>query len=128
MALPTLPKAALHHARGHKTWGSDEDDALDSSESFDFVDTTAFVASTGGAGQATAPADHHPNFGGPLTGADIPAPQVDASAAIVAPAMQAGPTHSINESNLDELPDHLNREGEHWAPGTTLLVRFQQSV
>ena len=128
MALPTPSKAALHHARGHKTWGSADDDALDTAASFDFVDTTAFITSTAGVGQATAPADHPPNFGGALTGADIPASQLDASAAIVIPTMQAGPTHSINESNLDELPDHLNREGEHWAPGTTLLVRFPQSV
>jgi hypothetical protein len=128
MALPTLPKAALHHARGHKHWGSAEDDALDATGSFDFADTTAFIAPTAGADQATATADHRPNFGGALTGADQSASQLDGSAAIVIPAVQAGPTHSINESNLDELPDHLNRDGDAWAPGATLLVRFPQSV
>ena len=50
------------------------------------------------------------------------------SKAIVAPAIQAGPTHSINESNLEELLDHLNRDGDQWASGTILLVRFPQSL
>jgi hypothetical protein len=116
------------HARGHKFWGYADSDTPDFAESFDFWDTTAFLASTDGARQETAPADKHPSFGGTLTEGEIPASQLDASVSIVVPAMQAGPTHSINESNLEELPDHLNRGGDHWAPGAILLVRFPQSV
>ena len=46
MAPPTFPKAALHHARGHNKWVSDESDTLDTTESFDFGDTPAFMALT----------------------------------------------------------------------------------
>ena len=129
MAPPTFPKAALHHARGHNKWVSDESDTLDTTESFDFGDTPAFMALTPNAGDhATVPVQNGSNWSWALTGADAPALQADVSKAIVAPAIQAGPTHSINESNLEELLDHLNRDGDQWASGTILLVRFPQSL
>ena len=129
MAPPILPKAALHHARGHNKWVSDESDTLDTTESFDFGDTPAFMALTPSAGDhATVPVQNGSNWSWALTGADAPALQADVSKAIVAPTIQAGPTHSINESNLEELLDHLNRDGDQWASGTILLVRFPQSL
>jgi len=38
------------------------------------------------------------------------------------------PMHSIGEDNLDELPDHLNRDGNHWSPGAVLRIAFPQSL
>lgn len=51
---------------------------------------------------------------------------------IVSPPMQGGPEHSIDESNLDELLDHLNVWPDgwdtQWTPGTTLRIGFPQSL
>ena len=38
------------------------------------------------------------------------------------------PMHSIGEDNLEELIDHLNRDGEQWEPGAVLHVGFPQSL
>jgi Ca2+-binding RTX toxin-like protein len=47
----------------------------------------------------------------------------------LAPApLAADPTHSIGEDNLEELLDHLNRDGEQWPPGSELRVGFPQSL
>ena len=87
MAPPTFPKAALHHARGHNKWVSDESDTLDTTESFDFGDTPGFMALTPNAGDhATVPVQNGSNWSWALTGADAPALQADVSKAIVAPA------------------------------------------
>ncbi|MEM8914837.1 MAG: M10 family metallopeptidase C-terminal domain-containing protein, partial [Pseudomonadota bacterium] len=42
-------------------------------------------------------------------------------------SMAAGPTKNIGSSNLEELMDHLNRDGESWS-FTTLKVAFPQSI
>lgn len=67
-----------------------------------------------------APAE--PSFG---------APTAQAIGLIQAPAPQAdgigGPIESIDESNLEDLYDHLYRDSADWGGGATLRVGFPQS-
>ena len=70
----------------------------------------------------SAPATVQPSFGAPTAQAIDLTP---------APAPQAGgiggPIESIDESNLEDLYDHLYRDSDDWGGGATLRVGFPQS-
>jgi Ca2+-binding RTX toxin-like protein len=154
MAASTFAKAALHHARINKPWDPVDRDALDDMKPFGFDDAGPFAAPASASKPAvpaaeakptspaheithaaaghsdvpagtekaielqSAPATAGQQFGASMGESQPPAPQADGT----------GPTHSINESNLEELLDHLNRSGEQWDPGTILRVDFPQSL
>ena len=67
-----------------------------------------------------APAE--PSFSAPTAQAigltQPPAPQADGI---------GGPTESIDESNLEDLFDHLYRDSDDWGGGATLRIGFPQS-
>ena len=74
-------------------------------------------------------ADAGPAIG--LTRIVTPGPQADGDGIIPGVSL-GGPSHSINEGNLDELPDQLNRwpdgQPSHWSPGALLRIGFPQSL
>ena len=68
----------------------------------------------------------------PATGAIVAggAQPLDSSGVFASPPAPFAfvPMHSIGEDNLEELIDHLNRNGEQWEPGAVVHVAFPQSL
>ena len=136
MTVIRIGKASPYGLDRNDKWLAGEGDSPDNGGADlrgDHEDALPMMAAVVDAPAPALAADAPPSVGFGIQTENVASPavpQFGPGLVLDAPS-QAGPSHSINESNLEELLDHLNRHDDgsvsQWAPGATLRIGFPQS-